>query len=477
MLVWLRRDLRLTDNLALRWAADTGVPVIPIYIFDETPECAPPGAASRWWLHGSLRALDRSLREKGSRLILRRGRTREVIARLAQETHAAAIGWNRVYEPQQSAADQKIEQECAQAGLEVQHFNSSLLFEPHEIRSASGSYYQVFTPFWKQCCMRDFTPPTDAPRSIAAPASWPQSEALDDWHLQPRDPDWASGLRDAWQPGEAGASRQLDAFADSGVKFYAAERNLPDRQSTSRLSPHLHFGELGPRQINARLKAAHDSGSVSPQAFIRQLGWREFGHHLAMHQPDIGAVNMRSEFDAMPWRDDPQGLRRWQRGQTGYPLVDAGMRELWRTGWMHNRVRMVTASFLIKHLLIDWRLGADWFLDTLVDADWVNNSLGWQWVAGSGADGAPYFRIFNPITQSQKFDARGRYLRTWLPELGRLPDKLIHAPWQASADELANAGIRLGVDYPLPMVAHDEARKRALTSYEEYVRSPAKDGA
>ena len=465
VLVWFRRDLRIADNPALSWAADTGRPVIPFFILEAGDRGL--GAASRWWLHGSLSAFGEALERLNSRLILRRGPAERTIAALARETKAGAIAWNRLYDPGAAERDGKVEAHCRKNGVEPHSFNASLLFEPWTVRTAQGSPYRVFTPFWRRCLSLEPDSPGPSTPSPVPPASWPASEALETWNL--RSHGRAAAFLGAWRPGEEGALQRFERFLNDGVTTYREDRDAPGESGTSRLSPHLHFGEIGPRQIAAALGRLREGGGRS--AFMRELGWREFSHHLLFHNPDMAAVNLRPEFDRMPWLDDAESLRRWQRGRTGYPLVDAGMRELRTTGWMHNRnVRMVAASFLTKHLMIDWRLGAEWFLDALVDADLANNSAGWQWVAGCGADAAPYFRIFNPVAQSRRFDAGGQYLRTWLPELRRLPDRLIHAPWQAPPAALAEAGIRLGEDYPLPVVEHAEARRRAMDAYRTRVR-------
>lgn len=473
VLLWFRRDLRLTDNPALDRAARTGRPVIPVFIFDDAgPSRRPAGGASRWWLHGSLHALGTALEALGSRLVLRRGAADAVLAQLVHETGARDIVWNRLYDPDAVRRDKGIKAFCVESGVAVRSFNAGLLFEPWTIRTGAGTPYRVFTPFWRRCLQEGFDAPSDGPPALPAPAVWPTSDELEDWRLRCSTPDWAAGLRAAWGPGEAGARKKLVAFLAAGLESYHADRDLPGVAGTSRLSPHLHFGEIGPRQIAAALGPL--ARGPGPDAFLRELGWREFSHHLLFHNPDMAGANLRSEFDRMPWRDDPHALRRWQRGLTGYPLVDAGMRELWTTGWMHNRVRMVTASFLTKHLLLDWRLGEDWFWDTLVDADWANNSVGWQWVAGCGADAAPYVRVFNPVAQSRRFDPEARYLRQWVPELGRLPNDLLHAPWEAPAAALETAGVRLGADYPHPMVDHAAARARALEAYRRHVNVPAR---
>lgn len=470
VLAWFRRDLRLTDNPAWNAAAGSGRPVIPVFILDDRDR--PMGSASRWWLHGSLRELHDALRRAGSRLILRRGPALKVMEELARETDAAAVFWNRLYDPALVGRDNQVEAHCADAGTATRSFNASLLFEPCTVRTAAGTPFRGFTAFWRRCSSRDIELPVPAPPVPAPPTSWPASDGLHRWGLRSRSPDWADGFRSVWQPGERGAKDRLQSFLRHGIDAYHRQRDLPGLAATSRLSPHLHFGEIGPRQAVAALEQA--APGPGRDAFLRELGWREFSHHLLFHNPEMGSANLRPEFDCMPWRDEPAELRRWQRGLTGYPLVDAGMRELWATGWLHNRARMIVASFLTKHLLIDWREGAAWFLDTLVDADWANNSAGWQWVAGCGVDAAPWFRIFNPVTQSRRFDPTGVYLRTWLPKLRRLPDKAIHVPWQASNAALDKAGIRLGQTYPYPMVDLDRGRQRALVAWRTQVRGNAR---
>lgn len=434
-IVWFRLDLRLTDNPALEAARLRGGPIIPVFIWAPEEEHPwSPGAASRWWLHHSLAALDADLRARGSRLILRRGPSLQTLQALLRETGAEAVYWNRRYEPALIARDTQIK-----AALSAQSFNSALLVEPWEMKT-----YRVFTPFWRAVLAKgisvDRIPP--APRNLPTPANWPKSLPLEELELLPKI-DWAAGLRAAWQPGEAGAQEQLRRFVKAAVTRYTAERDRPDLPATSRLSPHLHFGEIGPRQVWAAVAPIADS---SGWGFLRQLGWREFAHHLLYHFPHTTDQPMRPEFEQFPWQTDPERLRAWQRGRTGFPLVDAGMRELWTTGWMHNRVRMVVASFLVKDLLIPWQEGARWFWDTLVDADLANNTLGWQWTAGCGADAAPYFRVFNPASQAEKFDPHGEYVRRWVPEAGT-------------------------PDYPLPIVDHDEARRRALQAFERLPRS------
>ena len=470
ILVWFRRDLRLADNPAWNAAASTGRPVIPVFILDE--QSRPMGSASRWWLHGSLRELNDALRHVGSRLILHRGPVSEAITELVRDTGASAVVWNRLYDPALVRRDERIEAQLADAGIATETFNASLLFEPWALRTGAGKPFKVFTAFWRRCSALDIGNPGSTPPVPAAPATWPHSDGLHRWELSPRSPDWADGFRSVWQPGESGAKDRLRSFLRHGIDGYHRQRDRPGLAATSRLSPHLHFGELGPRQVAAALERA--APGPGRDAFLRELGWREFSHHLLFHHPEMGTANLRPEYNRMPWRNEPAELERWQRGRTGYPLVDAGMRELWATGWMHNRVRMIAASFLTKHLLIDWREGAAWFWDTLVDADWANNSAGWQWVAGCGVDAAPWFRVFNPVTQSRRFDPAGSYLRTWLPELRRLSNRHVHAPWQAPEAVLSRAGIRLGRTYPYPMVDLDSGRQRALEAWRTRIRGSAR---
>jgi len=465
--VWFRRDLRVADNPALTWAANTGRPVVPLYILDDDGLDV-PGGASRWWLHGSLSVLDQALRSKGSRLIVAQGDPRAVLERLVSETAASALVWNRRYEPRTIAQDRDIMTWGKDAGLEVTSFNAGLLHEPWTIQSGIGSPYRVFTPYLKACLARGHDAPQGAPGGLSSPASWPVSLNIETMGLLLKASDWAQGLRAAWSPGEAEAQARLEAFMEQGLATYAQDRDRPALTGTSGLSPHLHFGEIGPRQVAAAIDLIEPG--EGPATFMKELLWREFSHHLLFHNPEMETANLRPAFDAMPWCDAPDDLRRWQRGETGYPLIDAGMRELWTTGWMHNRVRMVVASFLTKHLMIDWRLGADWFLDTLVDADAANNSAGWQWVAGSGADAAPYFRVFNPVAQSRRFDPDGAYLRRWLPELSGLSTKDIHEPWAIPHMALAKAEIALGKDYPQPMIDHGRARQRALDIYARHIQ-------
>lgn len=472
-IVWFRQDLRLADNPALAAAIASGRPVVPVYVLDEdTPGDWRPGGASRWWLHRSLAALDRSLAETGSRLVLRRGDAIEVIPALARETGAGAVFWNRCYEPEAIVRDKGIKACLKLRDIDVESFNAALLFEPWQVTSQKGTPLKVFTPYWRALRqLGDPATPLPAPARIPAPDSWPGSDQLAAWNLLPRRPNWASGFEPLWQPGEAGAAARLESFLENSVDGYRGGRDVPAADKVSRLSPHLHFGEIGPRQIWHRaIGHAHERGldpfSGSVETFLKELVWREFSYNLLYHNPTLPELCLRAEFEAFPWNEDPAALAAWQKGRTGYPIVDAGMRELWHTGYMRNRVRMIAASFLVKHLFVDWRAGAAWFWDTLLDADLANNSASWQWVAGCGADAAPYFRIFNPVLQGEKFDADGAYVRKWVPEIAALPDRVIHRPWEASATELRAAGVRLGDTYPRPIVDHAEARRRALAEFE-----------
>ena len=469
-LVWLRHDLRLADQPALTAALRRGGPVIPVFVWSP-PDHGDwaPGGASRWWLHHSLAAFATELDRHGSRLIIRHGESLAELLTLARETGAEAVYWNRCYEPAITTRDTQIKAQLRAAGLAALSFNSALLHEPWTVANQSGKPFQVFTPFWRHCLTKpEPETPLPAPKHLPTPGHWPKSLALAALQLKPR-PDWAGGLHTAWTPGETGAQAALRRFCADAFSGYTENRNRPDLTGTSRLSPHLHFGELSPRQVWQALKAtgAVDARLASwrDSQFVAELGWREFAHHLLHHFPHTPTEPLRAEFKHFPWQDDAAALRAWQRGQTGYPLVDAGMRELWATGWMHNRVRMVVASFLVKDLRLPWQAGARWFWDTLVDADLASNTLGWQWTSGCGADAAPYFRVFNPVSQGEKFDPHGDYVRQWCPELARLPAAWIHQPAKAPANVLASAGVKLGINYPEPIVNHATAREVALEAY------------
>jgi deoxyribodipyrimidine photo-lyase len=452
IIVWLRQDLRLADNPSLTAALRTGRPVIPLFILHEAADGRPWGAASRWWLDKSLRALDADLRRRGSRLILRRGDPAIILPALAQNLGAGAT-WSRLY------GGVALERGLAlTADLEAATWNASLLTEPWCVKTAAGQPFQMFTPFWKAVRpMIADKEPWPAPDHIPAPDDWPDSDDLDNWSLHPRGPDWSRGF-DIWTPGEAGALARLDIFLRDRLKSYSQDRDRPDLDGGSGLSPHLHWGEIGPRQVRAAVLQAVRDG-VAPAAdadkLMAELGWREFNHHLLFAHGALHQRNIRRDFDAFPWRRDPEALQAWREGRTGYPMVDAGMRQLWATGFMHNRVRMIAASFLIKHLLIDWREGEAWFWDTLVDADEANNPANWQWSAGSGADAAPFFRVFNPVLQGQRYDPDGAYVRRWIPELKDVPDKMVHRPWDAGG----------APGYPAPIVDQVAARARALEAF------------
>ncbi len=467
-LVWFRIDLRLADNPALLAATKLGGPVVPVFIHAPEEE-APwsPGGASNWWLHQSLTALAASLHKASSRLIIRRGPTREALLTLVAETGATAVVWNRRYEPAVIARDKGVKEALRHAGVGAESFNAALLHEPWTIKNQSGLPFRVFTPFWKHCLAQPAPPaPLSEPGRLIAPRQWPGTLALNDLELEPKF-NWAPGLKAAWQPGAAGAHTQLKRFLETAHTNYSDQRNQPAVAGTSRLSPHLHFGEISPRQIWSALQnhAGHGPGDWRASQFLTEVGWREFAHHLIYHFPHTPDQPLRAEFNRFPWRQDAEFRAAWQRGNTGFPIVDAGMRELWTTGWMHNRVRMIVASFLVKDLLLSWTEGARWFWDTLVDADLAQNTLGWQWTAGCGADAAPYFRVFNPMSQGAKFDPNGDYVRRWCPELAKLPDAWLHQPWEAPPEILARAGIVLGRDYPEPVVNHAIAREIALEAF------------
>ncbi|MEO3434928.1 deoxyribodipyrimidine photo-lyase [Inquilinus sp. CAU 1745] len=466
-LVWFRQDLRLADNPALHVAAtDGGGPVIPVFIL-ETADPWEPGGASRWWLHGSLSALSAALKRKGSRLILRRGEAAVALDRLIGETGARRVVWNRAYEPFATERDTAIKASLKKRGVMAESHKAALLAEPWEIRTRNGDPYRVFTPFWKALRNAvDVGEPLPVPRTLAVPVEWPKSDRLEDWKLRPTRPDWASGLRETWNPGEDWARERLKDFLDDSLTGYGDERNRPDLDGTSGLSPHLHWGEISPRQIWRAVEGRRsDLEGNDAEKFLSEIAWREFAHHLLYAFPDLPEKPLNERFADFPWVEDEDGLEAWKRGRTGYPMVDAGMRQLWHIGWMHNRVRMIVGSFLVKHLLRPWQAGERWFWDTLVDADLANNSTGWQWIAGCGADAAPYFRVFNPILQGEKFDPLGDYVRRWVPELAELPKEWIHKPWKAPPETLDRAGVRLGKSYPHPVVDHEHGRRRALDAY------------
>lgn len=444
VIVWFRRDLRLADQAALLAAAAEG-PVIPVYVLDdETPKHRRMGAASRWWLHHSLASLDRDLRQRGSRLILRRGKCHEELAAIRRETGARIVHALHHYEPWWRNAEKAVAKSLR---LELHHGN--YLAPAGTVLTGGGAPYKIYTPFWKALKERmPPPPPSAAPDKLSPPPAWPKSDELGDWALLPTKPDWAGGMRKEWAPGEAGALARLEDFADRAQR-YGECRNLPSVEGTSRLSPHLHFGEISPATIWHRV--ADSGGSVD--VFLGEIGWRDYAQNVILQFPDYGTKNAREAYDGLQWRDAPSDLQAWQQGRTGYPIVDAGMRELWHTGWMHNRVRMIAASFLVKHLLINWREGERWFWDTLVDADYGSNAVNWQWTAGTGVDSNMFVRIMAPLTQSPKFDAAD-YIRQWVPELAHLTEDDIHDP------------VFPPKGYPAKIVPHTEARHRALTAHD-----------
>ncbi|MBK5964978.1 deoxyribodipyrimidine photolyase [Thiocystis minor] len=469
ILLWFRRDLRLDDNPALTHALSTGARIVPVYIHAPNEE-APwaPGAASRWWLHGSLLALDESLQRFGGRLWIARGDSLTELRRIVAATGAIGVSWNRLYDPVTRERDTRIKQALRSDGLRCESHNAALLFEPWEIANGNGQPYRVFSAFWR-ACVKELSGirPEPAPESLPAGVAPVGGLSVEDLGLLPTIP-WDQGLRATWTPGESAVLARANAFLDTRVADYGATRDRPDAPGTSRLSPHLHFGEIGPRRLLAMIVERFGDPTAEPaEPFVRELGWREFSYHLLYHFPQTPAEPLDPRFADFPWRTDgaAERLDAWQRGRTGIPLVDAGMRELWHTGWMHNRVRMVVASLLTKNLRLPWQSGARWFWDTLVDADLASNTQGWQWTAGCGADAAPYFRVFNPVRQGERFDPDGGYVRRWCPELARLPNQYIHQPWTAPPPILKAADIRLGSHYPLPIVDLAISRQEALAAW------------
>ena len=473
-LLWFRRNLRLLDNAALLAAAETGDPIIPVYVVDDLDS----GGASRWWLHHSLASLDQELRRRGSSLLLLTGKPETALGELASRSGAGSLFYSRRVEPEARRQEQRLERALG-SRLRIEAFEDGNLNPPGGPMTKSQTPFRVFTPYWRAASALPEPPrPQLAPVTLRFAEHDLESRQLGELGLLPTAPDWAEGLRDTWTPGEEGALRRLDDI-ESAARHYADERDRPDRDTTSRLSPHLHFGEVSGRQVWHALNdaAADPANSVGAAALIRQLYWRDFSAYLLFHYPTLPDKPLRNEFEYFPWSEDPEGLLAWQRGRTGYPIVDAGMRQLWATGWMHNRVRMIVASFLVKDLLLPWQHGAEWFLDTLVDADLANNSASWQWVAGCGTDAAPYFRIFNPVLQGKKFDPDGRYVRQWVPELAAMPLKHIHDPWTAPSEIQTSCGVVIGADYPAPIVDHGEARKDALAGYQLVRSATSADSA
>ena len=471
ILVWFRDDLRLADHAPLSSACAEEADVVPVYL--HTPDDVgawPRGAASRSYRHHALAALIERFDEEGSRLVLRRGEAcLDLLRELIEETNATALYFHRAYTPGMRSRDADLIDALETDDLTVRVFEGRLLHDPEAVETTSGTPYQVYTPFWRRFREEvEIGMPLDVPAvGEHAPASWPESAALDDLGLLP-EVDWDASFYEVWTAGEQAAHDRLQTFLDDALEEYADLRNRPDLPGTSRLSPSLHHGTLSPRQIwHAVLNATGGAVSGDAEVYLKELVWREFSYHVLYHHPATPTEPLKEKFAAYTWRTAEADLEAWQRGRTGYPIVDAGMRQLWETGWMHNRVRMIAASFLTKDLGIDWREGARWFWDTLIDADLANNTMGWQWSAGTGADAQPFFRIFNPVSQGRKHDPEGDYVRRWVPELADLPTRHLHAPWEAPEDVLEEAGVELGETYPAPIVDHAEARDRALAEYEK----------
>ena len=471
-IVLFHNNLRLNDNAALVAAAETGGAVLPVFVLDANLGRALGGAA-RWWLHHSLTRLDESLRKIGAPIVIRRGDTLETLAALVEETGASQIFLQHGYDAGVQRFEERLNVWAGKYDVQVHRFGGQVLFPPEGIRTKQGKPYTVFSPYWRECLMQA-TPgaPLKTPTDLRKPNRMPGSLTLEQLELHPRGPDWSNGLSDCFVPGEGAALDGLQKFTEEGLLGYKDQRDLPAVvQATSRLSPHLRFGEISPRMAWNHVRHVIDTDpalQTDGEHFLREIGWREFSYHLLHHFPSLPSEPLKPAFAKFPWREnDYAPLTAWQKGLTGFPIIDAGMRQLWQTGWMHNRVRMVVASFLVKELLIDWRAGEAWFWDTLVDADPASNTASWQWVAGCGADAAPYFRIFNPVLQGEKFDPDGVYVRTYVPELRDMPNKYVHHPWDAPEDVLEKAGLRLGDTYPMPIVDRKFARARALDAFEQ----------
>ncbi len=470
VIMWFRRDLRLSDNPALTAACASGCPVVCVYIHDPHPKnIRQTGGASHWWLDKSLRAISREIDALGGKLLLKQGPEKETLLRIVKETGAVGVFWNRRYGASERAIDADIKSELVNKAISAESFNGSLLTEPWVFKTGSGGHYKVFSPYWRTV-QANYSPHELLKKPSELAATNIASNKIEDFQLHPTRPDWSGGFDPVWTPGEMGARDRLDSFLAGPVNAYKDERNRPDvTTGTSGLSPHLRFGEISPVTIWRATQdkiLSDNADEKNAMTFLSEIAWREFSYVLLFHHPELATSNYNPSFEYMPWREDKPALRAWQRGMTGYPIVDAGMRQLWTTGWMHNRVRMIVASFLTKHLLIHWSEGEKWFWDTLVDACPAANAASWQWTAGSGADAAPYFRVFNPITQGEKFDETGDYVKTWCPELARLPRKFLYSPWAAPQLVLQEAGVELGVNYPHPIVDHKEGRERALNAYE-----------
>ncbi|MBR9865595.1 MAG: deoxyribodipyrimidine photo-lyase [Oceanospirillales bacterium] len=470
VIVWLRHDLRLRDNPALFYAAQQG-PVIPVFIddtggSDTAADEWSPGAASRCWLHHSLDSVNQQL--EGC-LKLFRGDPLKILSQLIEETGADAVFWNRCYTPQTVSRDSLIKRELKSAGINVHSYNGSLLWEPWEISKGDGTPYKVFTPFFRNGCLSAPTPDEPLPRpelQLVTGKDYANQISLKQLQLLPDHP-WYKRISEHWEISEDAAWKRLQQFTSERLQNYQKGRDFPSLEATSTLSPYLQWGQISPRQIwyYSQQQATRPGLEDALDTFLKELGWREFSYYQLYHTPGMTRENLNQRFNHFPWRNDPDRCRDWQHGRTGFPVIDAGMRELWQTGYMHNRVRMLVGSFLVKNQLQHWHHGARWFWDTLVDADLASNSASWQWVAGCGTDAAPYFRIFNPVTQGQKFDPDGTYVRHYLPELARLPSRYIHTPWEAPESVLSEAGVILGQTYPHPILDLKETRREALDAF------------
>lgn len=460
-LVWFRRDLRLTDHAALFYASQSDLPVVPLFILDDQKPHRSLGGASRWWLHHSLQALAKSLQLYQQNLILKRGTSAKIIETIFKNHPIKAFYAQEHYDPAERQDEGIIKKLCDQYQVAWHFYPGDVLLHPDKVKNSTGGPFRVYGAFRKTIFNQASLVPLSLPKPKTIPTAQHsiQSERLDDWQLLPTKPDWANGLRETWQPGEIHAHQRLEDFLASKITDYKTLRDRPDQQGTSTLSPYLHFGEISLRAVWHKTMAQyHLNPNQQTETFLQELIWRQFNIYLLYHYPWLPERPMDKRFAAFVWHDDATLYKAWCRGQTGYPLVDAGMRELWHTGWMHNRVRMVVASFLVKDLLIHWQDGEKWFWDTLVDADLANNVCNWQWVAGCGVDAAPYFRIFNPTLQAQKFDLKGSYIRKWVPELASLPASIIHTPWKTDL---------VGKTYPYPIIDHNQARDQALAVYNQ----------
>jgi deoxyribodipyrimidine photo-lyase len=469
--VLLNHNLRLHDNLPLHHAAAEG-PVIPVFIFDETnPKQWHLGGASKWWLHHSLKSLNNDLRILGSQLIIRQGNSYLVLKDLIEETGFKDVYFEQSLLPSSTIPEERIYKLCKRFGGQAKRYRGQTLFHPSQVQTKDKNPYKVFTPFWNSCLKNEAVPDPLPVPDFQSPEEWPETLSVDDLNLLPTTPDWSTSIAETWHPGETNARIALDKFITHSMAGYDHNRDMPSLVSgTSKLSPHLHFGEISPATIWHQAKHAinkHQHNDTGGKTFLKEVGWREFSYHLLYHFPDMDHMPLNKTFLNFPWVTDDEALKAWQNGQTGYPIIDAGMRQLWQTGWMHNRVRMITASFLVKNLRIHWIEGIKWFWDTLIDADLASNTASWQWIAGCGADAAPYFRIFNPTLQGKKFDPYGDYVRHFLPELRDLPDQYIHEPWKTPKAVLDDANIELGKTYPNPIVDHKVTREAALAAYQE----------